>query len=202
MTRIAQGWWLLLSCGLLEAALSLMNFFDGNLALRSVVHRSTVVQMGVLAMAAGVCTIAAAIWTSRNARPWLLVLNGVACGALGGVFAFWTGGLAFRTVALLIVVMALSLGIYALAAARTLRRHVRDEWLLGAAGVAAIAFAAAFLAFVFRWIPLDPGSPAQTLHWMGSYFAVSAFCMLELSLTLDGSRMAGHGLPSSTLAAG
>jgi hypothetical protein len=50
--------------------------------------------------------------------------------------------------------------------------------------VASVGFALAFFAFVFRWIKLEPGSPAQTLHWLGSYFGFSAVCMLGLALRL------------------
>src|ERR1017187_9319468 len=166
-----------------------MNFFmqrpDGSPTLRIFVHsRGTVVHMGLLVLAPGACMIAAGIWSSRKGKSWLLVLNGLACSALGLIFTFWTGPLAFRTVALLIVVMAMSIGIYELATARTLRRHLADEWLLGAAGVASVGFASVFFAFVFRWIKLEPGSPAQTLHWLGSYFGFSAICMLGLALRL------------------
>jgi uncharacterized membrane protein HdeD (DUF308 family) len=186
---LIKNWWLLALCGVLDAIISVMNFFmqrpDGSPTLRTFVHsRGTVVHMGMLALAAGACTIAAGIWSSRKGKSWLLVLNGLACSALGLIFTFWTGPLAFRTVALLIVVMAMSIGIYELATARTLRRHLADEWLLGAAGVASVGFALAFFAFVFRWIKLEPGSPAQTLHWLGSYFGFSAICMLGLALRL------------------
>jgi uncharacterized membrane protein HdeD (DUF308 family) len=132
--------------------------------------------LGWLTLAAGACMIAAGIW--RRGRSWLLALNGLACSALGAAFAFWTGPLAFRTVALLIVVMAMSAGIYELAAARTSRRPL--EWLLGLAGTVSVGFALVFLAFVFRWIRLEPG-PAQTLLWLGSYFGFSAICMLGLA---------------------
>ena len=184
-----KNWWLLALCGVLDAIYSVMNFFmqrpDGSLTLRTFVHnRGTLVHMGMLALAAGACTIAAGIGSSRKGKSWLLLLNGLACSALGLIFTFWTGPLAFRTVALLIVVMAMSIGIYELATARTLRRHLADEWLLGAAGVASVGFASVFFAFVFRWIKLEPGSPAQTLHWLGSYFGFSAICMLGLALRL------------------
>jgi uncharacterized membrane protein HdeD (DUF308 family) len=182
-----KNWWLLALCGVLDAIYSFMNFFiqraDGSLALRTFVNsESTVRHMGVIALAAGACTIAAAIWTSRNGKSWLLALNGLACSALGLIFLFWTGPLAFRTIALLIVVMAASIGIYELATARVLRSHLADEWLLSAAGVVSVGFALTFLAFIFRWIKLEPGAPAQTLHWMGSYFAFSAVCMMGLGL--------------------
>ncbi len=184
---LIKTWWLLALCGVFDAAYSAMNFFmqrpDGSLALRTFVqYRGTVVQMGMLALAAGVCTIVAGIWSSRRGKSWFLVLNGLACSTLGLIFTFWRGPLAFRTIALLIVVMALSIGIYELASPQT--------WLLAAAGVVSIGFALVFLAFVFRWIKLEPASPDQTLHWLGSYFAFSAVCMLGLALRLHGLRPA------------
>jgi uncharacterized membrane protein HdeD (DUF308 family) len=199
LQMLSKTWWLLALCGVLDAIYSVMNFFmqrpDGSLALRTLVRsRSTLVDMGIVALAAGVCTIAAGFWNSRKSRSWLLVLNGFAFSALGLILTFWTGGIAFRTIAFLIAVMAMSGGIYELATARTLRRHLADQWVLGVAGVLSAGFALAFLGFVFRWIRLEPESPSQTLVWMGSYFGFSAVCMLGLALrvrTLGTSRSAG-----------
>jgi uncharacterized membrane protein HdeD (DUF308 family) len=176
--KLIQNWWLLALCGVLDAIISVIYFNHAGQGFHAM---RTVVFLGKLTVAAGACTIAAGIWSSRNGKSWLLGLNGLACSALGLIFTFWTGPLAFRTIALLIVVMAMSIGIYELATARTLRRHLADEWLLGAAGVASVGFALAFLAFVFRWIKLEPG-PAQTLHWLSSYFGFCAICMLGLAL--------------------
>lgn len=86
----------------------------------------------------------------------------------------------------LIVVMAMSIGIYELVAGRALRRFA-NEWVLDAAGVASACFAFAFLAFVFRWIKLDPGAPTQSLHWLGCYFGVSAIGMLVLAKSFAGT---------------
>ena len=185
---LTKNSWLLALCGVLDAMYSVMNFFvqrpDGSLTLRAVVdNRSTVVQMGALALAAGATMIAAGIWSPEKGRSWLLALNGLASSTLGLLFVGAFGSrVSFRTVALLIVLMATSIGSYELATARTLRRRRADEWLLGAAGVASIGFALAFLAFVFRWIKLEPGSPAQSLHWLGAYFGFSAICKLWLAL--------------------
>lgn len=198
---LIKNWWLLALCAVLDAIYAVMNFFmqrpDGSLTLRTGVdHRNTLLYMGMLALAAGACTIAAGLWSFRKRQTSLLVLNGAACSALGLIFAYWTGPIAFRTVALLIVVMAMSIGIYALATARTLRRYLADQWLLHAAGLASVGFALAFLAFVFRWIKLQPSSPAQTLIWLGSYFGFSALCMLLLALRLHrlGASSFGHYL--------
>jgi uncharacterized membrane protein HdeD (DUF308 family) len=80
---------------------------------------------------------------SQNDKSWLLVLNGLASTALGLIFTFWTDRpIAFRTIALLLVVMAMSTGIYELVIARALGRprHIADEWLLGLAGTASVGF--------------------------------------------------------------
>ena len=122
----------------------------------------------------------------RKGKCWLLVLNGLALGGLGLICCQLTHyPISFRTIALLFVVMALSIGFFELVIARSLRRqhHVADEWLLGLAGAASVGFALAFFAFAFRWIKLDPGSHSDFL-WFGSYFGFSAICMLGLALRL------------------
>ncbi len=185
--RLVKSWWLLALCGVLDALISIIYLIrqdtDGPLTFHW--WHGTVVFTGKLTLAAGACTIAAGVWSSSgkssNGPSWLLVLNGLACSALGVIFAFWTGPLAFRTVAFLTAVMAMSIGIYELEIARTLR-HVAGEGLLVAVGAASLGFALAFLAFVFRWVQLEPSSPAQRLHWVGSYFSFSAICMLALIL--------------------
>jgi uncharacterized membrane protein HdeD (DUF308 family) len=183
--RLFKSWWLLAWCGVLNAIISALYLMDRNRSGALTLHawRGTVILLGELTLAAGICTIAAGVWSSRKGKSWLLMLNGVACSVLGAILAFWAGPLAFRTIALLIVVMAISIGIYELRTART-SRLVADEWLLGAAGVASFSFAFAFLAFVFRWMKLEPGSPAQSWHWLGSYFGFSAICMLLLVVRL------------------
>lgn len=178
---LIKNWWLLALCGVLDALISVIYFSHAGNGFRAT---GAVMFLGKLTLAAGACTIAAGIWSPGKGKSWFLVLNGLACSALGLIFTFWTGPLAFRTIALLIVVMAISIGVYELATARALRRHLADEWLLGAAGMISAGFALAFFAFVFGWIKLEPESPAQTLHWMGSYFGFSAISMLGLALRL------------------
>lgn len=184
--NFVKSWWLLALCGVLDALYCALSFFaqstDGGVVLRELAYRDTVVQLGMLALAAGACTIAAGIMTSGIGKSWLLVLNGLACSVLGLIVTFWTGRLAFRTVALVMIVMALSAGIYELANARTLRGRVAGRWLLNALGIASIGFAVAFLALAFKWINLEPGSPAQSLFWLGAYFGCSAIGMLRLAL--------------------
>jgi uncharacterized membrane protein HdeD (DUF308 family) len=179
---------LLVLCSLLYATFSFMILFiwspDGFRTLHTFAHyRSSIEQLGLVALAAGICTVATGIWNAREANSWLLVLNGLACTAFGTLVVLGASRpITFRSIAIAIVVMAMSIGLYELVAARTLPGHRVDEWLLTAAGVISIGFASVFLGFVFGWIRLDPSPSAQTFHWLGSYFGFSSICMLVLAL--------------------
>jgi uncharacterized membrane protein HdeD (DUF308 family) len=195
---LVKSWWLLVLCGVLDALFAvlivLMGSPDGYTNLRTLVQsRAVFSQLGLLALAAGLCTIAASVWGLKKDNSWLLVLNGLACSSLGLLLTLGAIGaarpIAFRTIALVIVIMAMSIGLYELAIARTLREHLIDKWLLGAAGVISVGFAAAFLAFVLRWIKLNPSPSAQTFDWLGSYFGFTAICMIGLALRLNGPRV-------------
>jgi uncharacterized membrane protein HdeD (DUF308 family) len=193
---LVKSWWLLVLCGVLDALFAvqivLMGSRDGSPILRTFIHsRDAISQLGLLALAAGVCTIAASVWNSRKDNSWLLVLNGVACSSLGILVTLGANrSITFRTIALVIVIMAVSIGLYELAIARTLRGRLRGhrigEWLLGVAGVVSVGFAVVFLGFVLRWIKLDSSPSAQTFHWLGSYFGFTAICMVGLALRLNG----------------
>jgi hypothetical protein len=174
--RLVSKWWWLGLCVASEAAISVAYF---NYAAYGVHSSKVVVLLGALTLAAGVCTIAAGALSTTEGKRWLLVLNGLCCSSLGLYLTFWTRS-AFRTMALLMMVMAISLGTYELATAGLLRRHRASEWLTWAAGIVLLGFAVVFLAFVFHWIKLNPASPAQTFLWLGSYFGFSAVCMLMM----------------------
>ena len=175
-------------CAVLNALFSATIFFvlspDGSPILRTFIHtRTAIEQMGSLALADGVCTIAAALLNSTRPHSWLLALNGLACSSLGLLVILGaTKPVGFRALAFLIVVMALTLCLHELAAARARRAHPADKWLLATAAVVSAGFGVAFLAFVLRWIPLDPSPSAQTFHWLGSYFAFTAISMILLAL--------------------
>ena len=198
---LVKSWWLLALCGVLDALFAVqivvMGSRDGSPVLRTFIHsRDAISQLGLLALAAGVCTIAASVWSSRKDNSWLLVLNGVACSSLGILVTLGANrSITFRTIAIVTVIMAISIGLYELAIARTLRGHRTDEWLLGTAGVVSVGFAVVFLGFVLRWIKLDPSPSAQTFHWLGSYFGFTAICMVGLALRLNGfNRMSSRKL--------
>jgi len=200
-----KSWWLLTLSGVLYATLSILIFLvkdaDGSSVLRRYVHaRNAVTEMSMLVLAAGACTVVAGLWNLRKGNSWLLVLNGISCSALGLLLSFGASRpVAFRTVAFWIVAMAVSIGMYELTTAQALRWHLADAWFLGAAGVLAACFALAFLAFLFRWMKLDPSPSPQTFYWLSSYFAFSALCMLNLALRHLRPQATNHAMGSRVL---
>ncbi len=190
---LMKNWLLLAVCGVVDATISVlylvMRGTDGPLTFYS--WRGTIGLLGKLALAAGACTIAAGLWRSAKGRCWLLVLNGLALSALGLIqYGFVRFRIRFLTVALLVIVMAMSLGIlgWMIARGSWRRRHVADAWFAALAGSASFGFALTFLALGFQWIKIVPGAHADLL-WLGLYFGFSAICMLGLALGLH-----RHGL--------
>jgi uncharacterized membrane protein HdeD (DUF308 family) len=185
---LTRNWRLLAFGGVLNAIISVIYFImrdtDGPLAFHS--WNRTIAFLGKLALAAGICTIVAAVWRSSKGKCWLLVLNGLALAALGFVqYALTRFPISFLTIAILVVLMAMSLGLFELDVARTLRdqHRIAAGWFSDIAGVASVGLAVGFLALGFRWIRIEPGSHTDLL-WLGSFFALSALCMLSLALGL------------------
>jgi hypothetical protein len=115
---------------------------------------------------------------------------------LGVIFSGVFGPrISLRTVALLVIAMALGIGTLELAIARTLRRHRRlvDGWWVRLAGAVSVGFALWFLALVFGLIRLEPGSHLDFV-WFGSYFGLTAISMFVLA-----RRLHGLGGPSGRL---
>ena len=194
---LIKNWPLLALCGILDAIISviylIMKETDGPLAFHS--WNGTVVFLGKLALAAGACTIAAGILRSTNGKCWLLVLNGLAFSAYGLIPRLWRGPLSFLFFARLLIVMAISIGIFELLTTRTLRRqHPADGWFLGLAGIASFGFALAFLALTMGWIQLESRPLHASLFlWLVSYFGFSAICMLVLALRLHRQGLSQSG---------
>ena len=182
---LTKNWWLLGFCGVLVAIMSVIYLIIYDTSPDIHGGNGTVVFVNRLALAAGACTIAASIWRSAKGKSWLLALNGLALSAYGLMALLWSGPLSFGFFALLVVVMAMSFGILALAIARTLRDRVADEWFFGLAGAASVGFALAFLALANHWIHLERRffHPSAFL-WLCFYFGFSAICMLGLALRL------------------
>jgi hypothetical protein len=204
---LTRNWWLLGLCGVLEAIISIIHLIMYDAGPDEMPFRgqyAEILLLSRLSLGAGVCAIAAGIWRSASGMSWLLAMNGLALSAYGLIPLLVKGPLGFRLFALLIVVMAISFGILALAVARTMRRqhHDADEWIFGLAGAASVGVGLAFFALVNNWIQLErrPFHPALFL-WLCLFFGFSAICMLGLALRLRGLSpfQSGPGEVSSPL---
>jgi hypothetical protein len=195
--ELTKTWWLLALCGVLDAMQAAMNLLmlnpDGSLSLRRFGLPNAVWEMGMLALAAGACAIAAGVWSSGRNNCWLLSLHGLALGSFGliGLSPLVRGPLSFRPVALLFVVMAAGLGAFALGTARTLGRGAAERWILSLAGAVSIGFAFSFVAVGFAWVRL--GSPQFFWIWMSSYFGFCAIFMLWLAQRVHSQDLSQSG---------
>ena len=81
-----------------------------------------------------------------------------------------------------VAVWAMVAGVLELVMARTLRRHVPDEWSLSLAGLGSLILGAYFL------------FERSIMLWLGVYAAVSALAILALAFRLYGLRSSIHQL--------
>lgn len=191
------NWWLLALRGVLAVIFSVITFMMRSSAetitLREFATKGTVIFLGILALAAGACTIAAGIWTATRHKWWLLVVDGLAVSAAGLVLIL-SNRISFQVVTSLFVALAIAVGVSELITARTLRHHVPDEWFLVLAGAASVGFALAFL-----WMKPEV---ATAFNWLGAYSAFSAICMAALALRLRNLRRTIHRIAQSATHSG
>jgi len=199
LTRaLAQTWWLLALCGILDAMHAAMNLVMlnpvvGALGWRRSATPDAVWDMGMLSLAAGACAAAAGLWNRGRSHSWLLSLHGLALAAYGliGVSPLVRGPLSFRPVSLLFVLMALSIGAFASRTARTMPGGASERWFPSVAGAVSIGFALVFIAVGFNWVRL--GAPHSFWIWMSSHFAFCAIFMFSLALRLRSQSLSQSG---------
>lgn len=193
---LIKNWWLLALRGVLAAVFSVMAFLmrssAESITLRDFATKGMVVFLGILAVAAGTCTIAAGIWGSTRNKWWLLFLDGLAIIAVGLILIL-SSGITLRMVTHLLVILAMIIGVGELVTARTLRRHVSDEWFLALAGAGSIGFAGFAVAFLWT----QPEEAGRSLIFLGTYSAFNAICMLGLALRLRTLRTSIHKIALS-----
>ena len=147
------------------------------LLLRDFAHASTVVLFGFLAFGAGIFTFAAALRpSSRGHDRRLLLIDGVGV-CFGGVIVAVVPALTLTHLARIIAFWAFFVAICEILMARTIRRHLPDEWFLATAGAGSLVFGAFLLqdrAF----------SDDVLLAWLGSYGLFSALTMSGLAFRL------------------
>lgn len=195
MLRIfIENWWLLALRGIFALAFAVLAFsvrpLAGSFVMRPIVHAGLVAAFGLLAVAAGLCTAAAALRGAAMHRSRLLLADGIVV-ALAGIVILISPRLDLTWLGRMVAGWALVVGILELLLARSLRRHLPDEWSLAVAGAVSVIFGAYFF---FR----RGEEAAEMLVWLGFYVAFSAVTILAFAFRLRALRSSVHTLVEHT----
>lgn len=172
MMTLTRNWWALVIRGLLAVIFGILAFLWPGLTLVVLT-----LMFGAYALLDGIFSITAAVRGSEpGAHWWALVLEGVA-GILAAAAAVLVPGITLLFLVLLVGAWAVITGLFEIAAAARLRRHVRGEWLLALAGVASVIFGV--LLFI------APAAGALVIAWwIGAYALVFGVLLIALGFRL------------------
>jgi uncharacterized membrane protein HdeD (DUF308 family) len=130
----------------------------------------------VFAITAGAATLIAALAGVREAKSWLLLLDGAA-GVAAGAFILSVPALTFAHLVQIVGLWGAVIGALECTAGIRLRQHLEDEWLLLTSGIGTLAFAIVLFA-------RGPSDDAGLLIWLGWFAAFSALVMALLAARL------------------
>ncbi|HEY6366976.1 MAG TPA: HdeD family acid-resistance protein [Candidatus Binatia bacterium] len=145
---------------------------------------------GAYAIADGVMALIAAYTMHEDRKPMgSLIIVGI-LGIAAGVVTFLWPGMTALVLLMFIASWAVLMGIFEIAAAIRLRKHIENEWLLAISGVVSIAFGVLMF--------LQPGAGALAVVWLiGSFSLIFGILLIVLGFKLKGlaSRTATGGTP-------
>ncbi|MCL5278975.1 MAG: HdeD family acid-resistance protein [Planctomycetes bacterium] len=162
---IARNWPLILVRGVAAIVFGILCFVWPAITLLALV-----LVWGAYAIVDGVGAI---VWGTRS-RWWSMVAVGIV-SVLAGLIAFFWPGITALALLYLIAAWAIVRGGVEIAAAVRLRHWIRNEWLLGLAGIASIVFGVL--------VALFPGAGAPSVVWLIGVFAV-VFGVLAVGVAL------------------
>lgn len=178
-TRLSRNWWLVA----LRGAIAIL-FGIVALILPAATLITLVWIFGAFALGGGILLIGAAI-RDRLSGPfaWLLLLQGFLSGLIG-VISFLYPTMTALALLYLIAAWAIVTGFFEIITAIQLRKEIRNEWLLGLAGVASIVFGALLVA--------APRAGALAIVWIIAMYAiVFGILLVILGFRLRNWRTAG-----------
>ncbi len=180
---LAERWWALAIRGLAAIIFGILTFVFPGLSVYALV-----ILFGAWAFADGIFNVIAAVRRAGGKSWGWMLFEGLASIAAGVVTFFWPGLTAF---ALLMVIAAWSFatGIAEIVAAIRLRKFIRNEWLLGLAGVLSVVFGLLLFAY--------PGAGALALvFWIGAFAIVFGALLIALAFRLRAwARDPSHRVP-------
>jgi uncharacterized membrane protein HdeD (DUF308 family) len=180
---LARNWWALALRGVAAILFALLAF-----ALPGITLAVLVVLFGAYALIDGIFAIVSAIRALQGHRPWGSFLIEGAVGVIIGLVTFFVPGVTLAFLIALVAVWAVVTGVFEIAAAVRLRRHVPGEWLLILTGVLSVIFG------VLIFIAPIAGA-LVIVWWLGAYALLFGILLLVLAFRLRGLHRRGFDAP-------
>jgi uncharacterized membrane protein HdeD (DUF308 family) len=185
LANLAHSWHWIALRGLFAVLFGIFAFIWPGITLAVLV-----LVWGAYAIADGVMALIAAYTMHEEGKPMgSLIVVGI-LGIAAGIVTFFWPGMTALVLLLFIASWAVLMGIFEIAAAIRLRKHIENEWLLALSGVVSIAFGVLMF--------LQPGAGALAVVWLiGSFAIFFGILLIALSFRLKGlaSRLATGGTP-------
>jgi uncharacterized membrane protein HdeD (DUF308 family) len=173
---LSRNWWLVALRGLAAIVFGVLAFVWPAITLWALV-----LLFGAYMLVDGIFAIVAAVRAAgREARWWLLLIEGV-LGVLAGLVATFWPGLTALALLYFIAAWAIVSGILEIVGAIRLRREIEGEWALGLSGALSLLFGVLLVV-----IPAPAG--LLSLVWLiGAYALAFGVLLLVLAFRLRGT---------------
>lgn len=169
---LARNWWALALRGVAAIVFALLAF-----ALPGITLAVLVALFGAYALIDGIFAIVSAIRALQGHRPWGSFLIEGAVGIVIGLVTFFVPGVTLAFLVALVAVWAIVTGVFEIAAAVRLRRHVPGEWLLILTGIVSVIFG------VLIFIAPIAGA-VVIVWWLAAYALIFGILLLLLAFRL------------------
>src|ERR671916_3338776 len=157
---LSRNWWLLALRGLAAMVFGVLAFVWPGITLWALV-----LLFGAYMLVDGIFAIVAAVRAAgREARWWLLLVEGV-LGVLAGLVAFLWPGITALALLYLVAAWAIVTGILQIVGAIRLRREIEGEWALILGGILSVLFGVLLVVL--------PGPGILALVWLIGAYAVA-----------------------------
>ncbi len=156
---VSTRWWALVIRGLAAIAFGMLTFLKPSISMMALV-----LLWGAYALVDGVFAIVTSIQGARIVPGWGWLLAGGIVSIGAGVVAFIWPGITALALLAVIAAWAVLTGIAEIATAIKLRRLVRGEWMLAAAGIRSIVFGVLLVA--------HPAAGALAVTWLIGLYAL------------------------------
>ena len=184
--NLARAWHWIVLRGVFALLFGIFAFIWPGITLAALV-----LVWGAYAIADGVMALIAAFTMHEEGKPMASLIIAGILGIAAGVLTFLWPGMTALVLLLFIASWAVLMGIFEIAAAIRLRKHIENEWLLALSGLVSIIFGVLLF--------LQPGAGALAVIWLiGSFAIFFGILLIALGIRLKGlaGRVATGGRPA------